>query len=176
MTTVAIIAVTIAVLLALFLIYAATRPNTFVISRTTSIQAPPARIQPLIDDFRQWPQWSPYEGKDPDMQRTYSGAASGKGAIYAWDGDKNVGSGRMEILGASPAKVAIKLDFFKPFEGHNVAEFSFEPRGEATTVTWAMHGPVPYIGKIMHLFINMDRMIGRDFEAGLANLKAVCER
>ncbi|MGO4716306.1 SRPBCC family protein [Bradyrhizobium sp. 2TAF24] len=176
MTTLAIIATTVAVVLVLFLIYAATRPNTFAISRTASIQAPPDKIQPLINDFHQWPQWSPYEAKDPGMQRTFSGAASGKGAIYAWDGDKNVGTGRMEILDASLAKVAIKLDFIKPFEGHNVAEFSFEPRGETTTVTWAMHGPVPYIGKIMHLLINMDRMIGRDFEAGLANLKAVCER
>ncbi|MBR1218077.1 SRPBCC family protein [Bradyrhizobium sp. U87765 SZCCT0131] len=176
MTILATIAVAIAILLALFLIYAASRPNTFAISRSTSIAAPAARIQSMIDDFRQWPRWSPYETKDPDMKRTYSGAASGRGAVYAWEGDKNVGSGRMEILDTSPEKVAIKLDFISPFEAHNVAEFSFAPRGESTTVTWAMHGPVPYIGKIMHLFINMDRMVGDDFEAGLAKLKVACER
>jgi polyketide cyclase/dehydrase/lipid transport protein len=172
---IAVIAIVIAVVLAAILIYAATRPNTFVVSRTTSIKAPAAKIQPLINDFHQWTQWSPYETKDPAMTRTFSGAASGQGSIYAWQGNKNVGTGRMEIIDTSMSKVAIKLDFITPFEAHNVAEFSFEPRGETTTVTWAMHGPLSYMAKVMHLFFNMDRMVGNDFAAGLANLKAVSE-
>ncbi|WP_315834514.1 SRPBCC family protein [Bradyrhizobium prioriisuperbiae] len=176
LTTIAVIAIIIAVLLAAVLIYAATRPNTFVIQRTASIKAPAARIQPLIDDFRQWPQWSPYETKDPAMARTFSGAPSGKGSVYAWQGDKNVGSGRMEIIDTSPSKVTVDLQFIAPFKAHNTAEFSLVPSGDSTQVTWAMRGPLPYMAKIMHMFINMDRMVGNDFAAGLANLKAVSER
>ena len=111
------------------------------------------------------------------MKRSYSGAASGKGAVYAWEGNKNVGSGRMEILDASaPAKIVIKLDFFTPFEGHNTAEFTMLRQGDATNVTWLMHGPLPFMGKIMHVFINIDRMVGKDFEIGLANLKRLTEK
>jgi len=111
------------------------------------------------------------------MKRTYSGAASGKGAVYAWDGNKNVGSGRMEILDASaPAKIVIKLDFFTPFEGHNTAEFTMLPQGDGTSLTWLMHGPAPFMAKIMHVFMNVDRMVGKDFEIGLANLKRLTEK
>jgi hypothetical protein len=164
-----------AVLIAAILIYAATRPNVFRVERSTSIAAPPEKIFPLINEFDRWPSWSPYEKRDPAMKRTRSGPASGKGAVYEWNGNKNVGQGRMEILDSSPEQIAIKLDFVRPFEGHNVAEFTLRPQGRTTNVTWAMHGPVPYFGKIMHLFINMDKMIGRDFEAGLANMKALAE-
>jgi hypothetical protein len=111
------------------------------------------------------------------MKRTYSGADSGKGAVYAWDGNKNVGSGRMEILDASvPSKIVIKLDFFTPFEGHNTAEFTMLPQGDATNLTWAMHGPAPFMSKVMQVFINMDNMIGKDFAIGLANLKRLTEK
>ena len=111
------------------------------------------------------------------MKRSYSGAASGKGAVYAWEGNKNVGSGRMEILDASaPAKIVIKLDFFTPFEGHNTAEFTMLPQGDATSLTWLMHGPAPFMSKVMQVFMNMDKMIGKDFEAGLAKLKKLTER
>jgi hypothetical protein len=113
------------------------------------------------------------------MKRTYSGARSGKGAVYAWDGNKNVGSGRMEILDASsPSKIVIKLDFFKPFEGHNTAEFTMLPQGDAatTSITWVMHGPAPFMHKVMQVFMNMDRMIGKDFETGLASLKRATEQ
>jgi hypothetical protein len=110
------------------------------------------------------------------MQRTFSGAESGAGAVYAWDGNKNVGSGRMEILdAATPSKIVIKLDFFKPFEGHNTAEFTMLPQGDTTSVTWVMHGPARFISKVMQVFMNLDQMIGRDFEAGLANLKRLTE-
>jgi hypothetical protein len=111
------------------------------------------------------------------MKRTYSGAASGKGAVYAWQGNSKVGEGRMEISDTSPpSKVTIKLDFVKPFETHNIVEFTLEPQTDSTNVTWVMHGPNPYIGKVMQIFFNMDRMVGKDFEAGLANLKTLAEK
>ena len=156
---------------------AAAKPDTFRVERTMSIKAPPEKIFALIDNFDNWGAWSPWEKKDPAMKRTRSGAASGKGSVYAWDGDKNVGKGRMEIAEASPpSKVTLKLDFEKPFEAHNIVNFTMEPRGDATSVTWAMHGTLPFLAKIVHVFLDMDRMVGQDFEAGLANLKALAER
>ena len=174
---IAIIAIVLAIAIAIVLILAATKPDTFSVRRATAVKAPPEKIFPLINDFHQWGAWSPYENKDPAMKRSYSGAASGKGAVYGWDGNKNVGSGRMEILEASaPAKIVIKLDFFKPFEGHNTAEFTMLPQGDATDVTWLMHGPAPFMSRLMQVFMNMDHMIGKDFEAGLANLKRLTEK
>jgi uncharacterized protein YndB with AHSA1/START domain len=173
------------VVIAGILIHAATRPDTFRVQRSASIKAPPDRIFAQINDLRGWSAWSPYEKKDPTMKRTFSGAPSGKGAVYEWDGDDNVGKGRMEITEATPPnKVVIKLDFIKPFEGHNTAEFTMEPakgpEGDNTVVTWAMYGPCPYMAKVMGvamgLFMNMDDMIGNDFAAGLANLKAAAEK
>ena len=135
---IAIIAVVLAIAIAVVLILAATKPDTFSVQRATTVKAPPEKIFPLINDFHQWGTWSPYENKDPAMKRSYSGAPSGKGAVYAWDGNKNVGSGRMEILDTSaPSKIVIKLDFFKPFEGHNTAEFTMLPQGDATNVDLA---------------------------------------
>ena len=174
---IAIIAVVLAIAIAILLILAATKPDTFTVRRATTVKAPPERIFPLINDFHQWGTWSPYETKDPAMKRTYSGTASGKGAVYAWQGNKNVGSGRMEILDSSvPSKIVIKLDFFTPFEGHNTAEFTMLPQGDVTNVTWLMHGPVPFMAKIMHVLMNIDRMVGKDFEIGLANLKRLTEK
>ena len=174
---IAVIAVILAIAIAVVLILAATKPNTFSVQRATTVKAPAEKIFPLIDDFHQWGNWSPWEHKDPAMKRTYSGADSGKGAVYAWDGDKNVGSGRMEILDASaPSKIVIKLDFFKPFEGHNTAEFTMLPQGDATHVTWLMHGPAPFLNKVMQVFMNLDKMIGKDFEVGLVNLKNLTEK
>jgi uncharacterized protein YndB with AHSA1/START domain len=171
------VVVVLAVAIAVVLILAATKPDTFSVRRATTVKAPPEKVFSLINDFHQWGRWSPYETKDPAMKRTFSGATSGKGAVYAWAGNSNVGSGRMEILDASvPSKIVIKLDFFTPFEGHNTAEFTMLPEGDGTKVTWLMQGPSPFIGKIMHVFINMDRMIGNDFEAGLANLKKLTEK
>ena len=175
--TLAYIAAVLVVVVAGILIYAATRPDTFRIQRSTAIKAPPEKIFALINDFHAWSAWSPYEKKDPAMKRTFSGASAGKGAVYAWDGDKNVGTGRMEITdAASPSKIVIKLDFFKPFEGHNTGEFTMEPKGDNTVVTWAMYGPAAFMMKVMGIFMNMDNMIGNDFAVGLANLKAVAEK
>jgi hypothetical protein len=172
-----IILIVIVVLIAAILAYAATRPNNFRVQRSASINASPEKIFPLIADFHNWASWSPWEKKDPAMKRTYSGAASGKGAAYAWEGNKDVGSGRMEITEAtSPSKITIQLDFIKPFEGHNIAELTLQPAGGATNVTWEMHGPMAFIMRVFGIFVNMDRMIGNDFETGLANMKAVAEK
>jgi uncharacterized protein YndB with AHSA1/START domain len=174
---IAIIAVVVAAAIAVVLILAATKPNTFSVTRATTVRAPPEKIFPLINDFHQWATWSPYENKDPAMKRSFSGAESGRGAVYAWDGNNNVGSGRMEILEAStPSKIVIKLDFFRPFEGHNTAEFTMLPQGDGTSVRWLMQGPAPFMSKLMRVFMNLDRMIGKDFEAGLANLKRLTEK
>lgn len=156
---------------------AAMKPETFRVERTASIKAPPEKIYALIQDLKAWSAWSPYEKKDPAMKRSFGATTAGKGAVYEWDGDKNVGKGRMEITeAASPSKVVIKLDFLEPFEGHNTAEFTMDGKGGVTTVTWAMYGPAKFVTKLMGVFFNMDRMIGTDFEAGLANLKTIAEK
>jgi len=172
-----IIAVVLAIAIAVVLILAATKPDTLRVQRSATVSAPAEKIFPLINDFHQWRSWSPYEDRDPALKRTYSGAESGRGAVYAWEGNKNVGSGRMEILETSvPSKIRIKLDFFKPFEGHNTAEFTMLPQGDATSVTWLMQGPARFMTRVMQVFINLDNMIGKDFEVGLANLKKLTEK
>ncbi len=160
---------------------AATKPDTFQVQRSTTVKAPPDKIFPLINDFRRWTEWSPWEALDPAMQRTHSGAASGQGAIYAWEGNKAVGAGRMEILQADvPTKLRIKLDFIRPFEGHNTTDFTLAPAADSanpnTTVTWLMQGPTPFVSKLMQVFVSMDSLIGKDFEAGLGKMKTVAER
>jgi hypothetical protein len=171
-----IILIIVIMLVAALLAYAATKPDTFHIQRSANIKAPPEKIFALIEDFHSWSAWSSWEKMDPAMKRTYSGSANGTGAVYAWKGNNKVGEGRMEITDTSPpSKVTIKLDFIKPFEGHNIAEFTLDPKGDSTNVTWAMHGPTPYMAKVMHIFFNMDKMIGKEFEAGLGNLKTIVE-
>jgi hypothetical protein len=173
---VAIVVIALAIGLAIVLILAAAKPDTFSVRRATTVKAAPEKIFPLINDFHQWRIWSPYETRDPVMKRSYSGSANGVGAVYGWDGNKNVGSGRMEILDASaPVKIVIKLDFFKPFEAHNTAEFTMLPQGDATNVMWVMHGPASFMSKLMQVFMNIDRMVGKDFEVGLASLKRLTE-
>jgi len=167
----------IAVVLIVVLLLAASKPDTFIIQRTATVKAAPGKVFPSINDFHNWAAWSPYEKLDPSMKKTFSGAASGKGAIYEWEGNSKAGKGRMEIVDSSvPNKITIKLDFLKPFEGHNTSEFTMSPRGDSTEITWSMHGPTPFMMKVMHVFVNMDKMLGKDFETGLANLKAVTER
>jgi uncharacterized protein YndB with AHSA1/START domain len=171
------IIIVLVVAIAAVLIVAATRPDTFSVKRAATIAAPPDRIYPLIEDFHQWGAWSPYDKRDPAMTRTFSGAERGKGAVYEWDGNNKVGKGRIEVTdAAAPSRVTLKLDMIKPMEGHNVVNFTLEPNGGATTVTWAMRGSCAYPAKVMGLICNMDKMIGKDFEAGLANLKALAEK
>jgi carbon monoxide dehydrogenase subunit G len=175
--TLAIIVVVVLVVIAGALIYASTKPDSFRVQRSASVKAPPEKIFPLINDLKAWVGWSPYEKKDPAMKRSFGPVTAGKGATYEWAGDKNVGQGRMEILEAQPSsKVLIKLDFIKPFEAHNTAEFTLEPKGDTTLATWAIYGPSAFVTKVMGLFFDMDTMIGKDFEVGLADLKAAAEK
>jgi uncharacterized protein YndB with AHSA1/START domain len=170
------IAIVVVVLIAAILIFAATRPDDFRVERSINVKAPPEKVFALIDDFHSWPQWSPWEKLDPSMKRTLSAAPNGKGAAYAWEGNSEVGSGSMEITQSVPAsKVVIDLHFIEPFEAQNVAEFTLAPLGDSTRVVWSMHGPMPYVSKVMCLFVSMDKLVGKDFEKGLANLKAVAE-
>ena len=175
------VAITVVVLLVVavagVLILASTKPDSFRVQRTASVKAPPEKIFALINDLHGWATWSPYEAKDPAMKRTFSGASGGVGAVYGWEGNKEVGEGRMEIIQATPPnRVVIKLDFLKPFEAHNTAEFLLEPKGGATDVTWAIYGPCPFVSKVMQVFFNLDTMIGKDFEVGLASLKTLAEK
>ena len=159
------------------LLLASTKPDTFRVTRATTIKAPPDKIYPLIVDFHRWTAWSPYENKDPAMKRTYGGTPGAVGQTYAWAGDKNVGQGSMVVTeAAAPSKVALKLDFISPFEAHNTVVFSLAPQADGTMVTWDMQGPTPFMGKIVHVFMNMDKMVGDDFEIGLAKLKAEVEK
>jgi hypothetical protein len=171
-----IIAVALVVVIAAILVLAATRPDSFRVERSAQISAPPEKILSLVNDFHQWSTWSPYEKLDPALKRTFAGAAAGKGAVYEWEGNSKAGQGRMEIITAAPTQTAIQLDFIKPFEAHNIAAFTAQPLGEATRVTWSMEGPSPFITRVLGLFVNMDKMIGGDFETGLANLKAAAEK
>lgn len=164
--------------IALLLIVAATRPDTFRVERSTTIAAPAERLFPLINDLRSFNTWNPYARKDPAMKAEYSGPQAGPGAVFDFQGNKEVGKGRISITGSSaPSSVTMQLDMWEPFEGHNTVKFTLVPDGAGTTrVTWAMHGPSAFITKLMGLFFNMDQMIGKDFEAGLANLKQLAEK
>lgn len=159
----------------------AAKSEDFRIERSTFIAAAPSAIFPLISDFRRWTEWSPYEGLDPRMERIYSGPDRGVGAVYEWKGSSKVGVGRMEILQADAlSRVLIKLDFFKPFEAHNQAEFTITPEAGGSRVSWAMFGPQAcganaVLHFIMGLLFNMEKMVGGQFEDGLRRLKAVVE-
>lgn len=172
-----IIAIIFAVIIVAVLIYAATRPDTFRVERSTNIKTPPEKIFPHINDFHQWQAWSPWEKIDPAAKTNHSGADSGVGAVYEWNGNNEVGQGRMEIIESSPSsKVRLKIDFIKPFEGHNTIEFTLVPQSGTTTVTQAMYGPSPYISKVMGLFFSLDKAVGTKYEEGLAALKMIAEK
>ena len=171
------ILILIVVLIAGVLVLASTKPDTFSVQRSTTIKAPPEKVFAVVDDFHRWTEWSPWEKLDPAMKRTLGGSPAGKGATYAWEGNGKAGQGRMEIIESVPSsKVGIQLDFIKPFEGHNIAEFTLTPQGDSTQVNWVMRGPTPFVSKLMQVFVSLDTMIGKDFEEGLANLKALAEK
>jgi hypothetical protein len=176
MKTIKIILIVLAVAVAGVLAFAATKPDSFSVQRSTSIKAPPEKISAVLSDFQAWKAWSPWEKMDPAMKRTYSGEPRGKGAKYAWVGNGEVGEGSMTITEAQPSRVALDLDFVKPFEGHNKVVFTLVPKGDATEVTWDMQGASPYITKVIQVFCNMDGMIGKEFEKGLADLKTLTEK
>ena len=170
-----IIAIVVAVAIVALLGYAASRPNTFRIVRATVIKAPPEKIAAQIEDFHHWGAWSPWEKLDPAMARTYGGPASGVGATYAWDSKGQAGVGDMKITDVTPSRVALDLNFVKPFPARNKVVFTLEPEGDATRVTWSMEGTSPFMHKLMGVIFNMDKLVGGDFEKGLASLKAVSE-
>lgn len=170
------ILVVVLVAVAALLAYAASRPDSFRIERATMIQAPAEVVAGFITDFHRWTAWSPWEHIDPQLKRSYGGAPSGVGTTYAWEGNNKVGSGRMEILESSASTIRIQLDFLKPFKAHNEARFDLRAAGGATTVTWAMTGPSPFLSKLMGVVFNLDRMVGGQFEQGLAKLKAAAEK
>lgn len=170
------IVMVVVVLLAAILIYAATKPSVFRYERSILIKAASEKIFALINDFHQWHTWSPYEGLDPAMQRSFSGAVNGPGAIYSWQGNSKAGAGSIAITNTSPpTQLMLKLDMLKPIKNHNTVEFVLQPRSDAIHVSWIMYGPVPYVSKLAGVFFNMDRLVGGQFEAGLANLKRVAE-
>lgn len=165
-------------------IVAAMKPDSFRVERSIVIDAPAEKIFPLVADLRAFTRWSPYEARDPAMQRTFSAATSGPGASYAWDGNKDVGAGRMEILSSeAPRTVVIQLDFQRPMEAHNTVVFALAPNAggngdgssKGTRVSWSMEGPMPFVSKLFSIFMNFDTMVGKDFEAGLDNLKTLAE-
>jgi carbon monoxide dehydrogenase subunit G len=156
---------------AVLLLVAATRPDSFTVKREATVAAAPDRVFALIEDFHAWLAWSPWEGRDPNLQRTYAGAERGPGASYAWSGNKEVGSGKMTVTATEPArKVVIDLEFITPFPAKNVTTFALAPDGAGTRVTWTMEGKSTFMFKLMGLVMNMDAMIGKDFEAGLAKM------
>lgn len=165
------------VVVAGLLIYATTKPDQFQIARSVVIKAPPEKIFPLIDSPRAFNTWNPFLRKDPATKVTYRGPASGRGAANDWEGDRHVGRGSFEITDSQPpSRIQMKLDMSSPMEAHNRVEFSLQPQGSSTQVTWAMSGPSPYISKVMTTVLSMDRMVGSEFEKGLADLKALAEK
>jgi hypothetical protein len=145
--------------------------DTFTVERSGEVGAPPERVHAVLADFHEWPKWSPWEDVDPDMERTFSGAESGVGAVYAWKGNRKAGEGRMEITGSdSPSAVDIHLSFIKPFKAENDVRFDVEPAGEGSRVRWSMTGPRTFMVKVMGIFKSMDKMVGPDFEKGLRQL------
>lgn len=149
--------------------------KTFHIARETTISAQPERIHALIDDFHEWQAWSPWEGLDPAMERTYAGADSGVGAVYAWKGNSKAGEGRMEILESEPHHVGVDLHFAAPMKAHNRVDFTLTPVPEGTRVEWAMTGPQNLVMRLMSAFWSMEKLVGPDFEKGLAQLKRTAE-
>ncbi len=163
------------ILVLLFL--ASRKPNVFRVKRSTIIQAPADEIYPFINNLHKWAEWSPYDKLDPAMKKSYSGPPEGNGAVYEWEGNGKVGKGRMEITDTRrPSAVFMKLDFEKPFKNNCIVEFKLDSQGSKTEVTWDMHGPNKFIGKLVSVFLNMDKLVGKDFETGLANLKALAEK
>jgi uncharacterized protein YndB with AHSA1/START domain len=171
-----IVAIVLVLVVAAILVVAATRTNSIRIRRSILVNAPPATVFPLINDFHNWNRWAPQDRQDPTMKRTFSGATSGAGAISDWQGSGATGAGRMTISeSVSPTQVSVVTDFEKPFRAHNTNQFYLVPAGSGTTVTWTMEGENLYLMKLMSLFVNMDRAMGKHFEEGLRNLKSAAE-
>ena len=167
----------VAVVIVILVIVIATRPAKFRIERAIKISAPPTSAFALVNDFHRWGTWSPWEKMDPNLQRTYEGAEAGPGSIYSWKGNNKVGEGRMTIEQSQPSsKVVIKHEFFRPFKATNTATFTFTPEGDGTMVNWAMDGCNGFVSKAFHMLMDMDKLVGADFERGLAAMKDQAEQ
>ncbi|HET6378930.1 MAG TPA: SRPBCC family protein [Methylocella sp.] len=170
-------AIVIAVLLGALMLYASTKPDVCQIARSIHISAPPRQIFPLIDNLRAMNEWNPFVKADPDIKLSYSGPASGTGSAIDFEGNGKAGSGRVEIIeSVPPSKVVMALRMIRPMKCENRVEFTIEPRSGGSGVTWSMRGQQPFLGKMMSLFINTEKMVGGAFESGLAELKAKAER
>ena len=170
------ILIALAVIVVVFIVIVALQPSDFRVARSATISAPPPAVFAQVNDFHKWEAWNPWGKIDPAMKQTYEGAAAGVGQIYSWVGNSQVGAGRMTITESHPSDlVRIKLEFFKPFSGTNTAELTFKPEGNQTAVTWSMSGTKTFMHKAVHLFMNMDKMVGGQFEKGLADLKSIVE-
>ena len=179
-TTMLAVLLVLVIAIAALLAYANSRPDKFRLERSIRIAAPILQVAEQIDDFHQWQKWSPWEHMDPTLQRTFSGADAGVGAVYEWTGTGKAGTGRMEIVemrtGSAGGLITIKLDFLKPFKASNTAEFLMTPTDAGTDLTWAMFGPSKFMTKLMGVFMDFDKIVGKDFEAGLAALKRNAEQ
>jgi len=165
------------VVIAALAVYVAFQPSEFSVSRSASFAAPAPAVFAQVNELKKWEAWSPWQKKDPQAKNSYAGPAAGTGASMSWAGNKEVGEGRMTIVESSPnALVRFKLEFFKPFAATNSAEFSFKEEGGRTALTWSMRGQNNFIGKAMCLVFDMDKMVGGDFEAGLAGIKSIVEK
>jgi Polyketide cyclase / dehydrase and lipid transport len=171
-----IILISLAAIVVGFVVIVALQPSEFRVARSATISAPPSAVFAQVNDFHKWEAWNPWGKIDPAMKPTYEGAPAGTGAIYTWAGNNEVGEGRMTITESRPSDlIRIKLEFFKPFAGNSIAEFTFKPEGNQTAVTWSMTGQKNFMAKAIHLFMNMDKMIGGQFEKGLVEMKSVVE-
>ena len=165
-----------AVIVIVVIVVVALQPAQYRITRTATMRAPAAAIFTQVNDFHNWKAWSPWERIDPAMKRDYDGTPAGIGAVYTWAGNREVGEGRMTITESRPSElIRIRLEFFKPMAGVSAAEFRFEPSGQDTVVTWSMSGDKNFLGKAIHLVLNMDAMIGGNFDKGLAQLRSMVE-
>ena len=171
------VAIAFVVLVVALVAYAATKPDAFRVQRSTGINAPAERIFPLIANLKSMNTWNPFVEPDPAIKIAYSGPDSGKGAAHTWSGNSKVGEGRLEITDAAPSsRVTMRLDMLKPMKASNLVEFTLQPTGDSTAVSWAMSGRQPFMAKLMTVFIDCDRMVGSQFEKGLGKLKAIAER
>lgn len=171
-----IVFIALAVIIVVFIIVVALQPKEFRVARSGKMSAPPGAVFAEVNDFHKWAAWNPWGKIDPAMKQTYEGVPSGVGAIYTWTGNNEVGEGRMTIIESRPSElIRIKLEFFKPFAATNSAEFTFKPEGGQTVVTWSMTGEKNFMAKAVHLFMSMEKMIGGQFEKGLADMKAIVE-
>ncbi len=170
------ILIALAVIVVVFVVVVATRPSEYRVARTVTISAPAPAVFAQVNDFHKWDAWNPWAKMDPAMKQTYEGAPAGTGAVYTWTGNRQVGEGRMTLTESRPPDlIRINLEFLKPFAATSTAEFTFSPEGQRTAVTWSMVGNLNFVAKVIHLFVGMDRMIGANFEKGLADMKSVAE-